>query len=95
MALCDIHVPLAGAFLDYLEAERGVSVRTRNVRLTAVRSLFHFAAYRHPEQGAVIQRVLATPPSAPARGIVNYLTEEEMEALLAAPDRSRWIGQRD
>ena len=48
MALCDIDAPLVGAFLDYLEAERGVSVRTRNARLTAVRSLFHFAAYRHP-----------------------------------------------
>jgi len=95
MALCDIDAPLVGAFLNYLEAERGVSVRTRNARLTAVRSLFHFAAYRHPEQGAVIQRVLAIPPKRTRRGIVSYLTEEEIEALLAAPDRSRWIGRRD
>jgi len=95
MAIEEIDAPLVGAFLDHLETDRGVSIRTRNARLTAIRSLLHFAAYRHPEQSAVIQRVLAIPPKRTRKGLVSYLTEEEMNALMAAPDRSTWIGRRD
>jgi integrase/recombinase XerD len=93
--LDDLDAPLIGAFLNHLETERGVSVRTRNARLTAIRSLFGFAAYRHPEHAAVIQRVLAIPPKRTDRAVVTYLTEAEMQALLAAPDRSTAIGRRD
>lgn len=91
----DLDAPLIGAFLNYLEAERAVSVRTRNARLTAIRSLFRFAAYRHPEHAAVIQRVLAIPAKRTDRALVTYLTEEEMQALLAAPDHSTRLGRRD
>jgi site-specific recombinase XerD len=95
LTLIDLDAALIGAFLNHLEAERGASVRTRNARLTAIRSLFHFAAYRHPEHAALIQRVLAIPPKRTAKALVTYLTEAEAEALLAAPDRSTWIGRRD
>jgi site-specific recombinase XerC len=54
--------PLIVAFLDHLESARGNSARTRNLRLTAIRSLFSYAALRHPEHAAVIARVLAIPP---------------------------------
>jgi integrase/recombinase XerD len=91
----DLDAPLIGAFLNHLEAERGVSVRTRNARLTAIRSLFGFAAYRHPEHAAVIQRVLSIPPKRTDRALVTYLTETETKALLAAPDRATRIGRRD
>ena len=91
----DLDAPLIGAFLNHLESERAVSVRTRNARLTAIRSLFGFAAYRHPEHAAVIQRVLAIPPKRTDRALVTYLNEEEMHALLAAPDRATRIGRRD
>ena len=93
--LVDLDAPLIGAFLNHLEAERGVAVRTRNARLTAVRSLFRFAAYRHPEHAGTIQRVLAIPPKRTDRALVTYLTEQEMAALLAAPDRVTRIGRRD
>ena len=93
--LDDLDAPLIGAFLNYLEAERGVGVRTRNARLTAIRSLFGFAAYRHPEHAAVIQRVLAIPPKRTDRALVTYLPDVEMRALLAAPDRSTPLGRRD
>jgi site-specific recombinase XerD len=93
--LDELDAPLIGAFLTHIEAERGASVRTRNARLTAIRSLFGFAAYRHPEHAAVIQRVLAIPPKRTDRAVVTYLTEPEMHALLAAPDRSTRIGRRD
>src|SRR5439155_18028819 len=83
------------AFLTHLEAERGASVRTRNARLAAVRSLLRFAAYRHPEHAALIQRVLAIPSKRSDRALVTYLTEDEMQALVASVDCFTWIGRRD
>lgn len=91
----DLDAPLIGAFLDYLEHERGNSVRTRNARLAAVRSLFRYAALRHPEHAATIQRVLAIPPKRFERALITFLTEPEIDALLAAPDRRTWTGRRD
>jgi len=82
-------------FLDHLEHDRGNSPRTRNARLAAIHSMFRFAALRHPEHAALIARVLAVPAKRFERAIVSYLTAEEVEALLATPDRSRWIGRRD
>lgn len=93
--LADLDAPLIGAFLTDLEAGRGVSVRTRNARLSAIRSLFQFAAFRHPEHAALIQRVLAIPPKRGDKALVTFLTEPEVNALLGAPDRSTWIGRRD
>ena len=95
LALEDLDAALIGAFLNHLEAERRVSVRTRNARLTAIRALFHFAAYRHPEHAGLIQRVLAIPPKRTDKALVTYLNEAEAEALLAAPDRTTRIGRRD
>lgn len=95
LTIGDLDAALIGAFLNHLETERGVSVRTRNARLTAIRSLFHFAAYRHPEHAALIQRVLAIPPKRTDKRLVTYLNEEETEALLAAPDQSTRLGRRD
>lgn len=95
LMISQLDAPLIGAFLDHLEAERGNSVRTRNARLAAIHSLFRYAALRHPEDAAVIQRVLAIPPKRFNRAIVTYLTEPEINALLAAPNRNTWTGRRD
>lgn len=91
----DLDAATISAFLDYLERERHNSVRTRNVRLTAIRSLFSYAALRHPEHAALIQRVLAIPPKRFDKRTVNFLNAVEIDALLAAPDPSRWEGRRD
>jgi integrase/recombinase XerD len=93
--LDDIDVPLVCAFLDHLEHERSNSVRTRNARLAAIHSLFGYAAVRHPEHAATIARVLAILPKRFERAIVAFLSEPEVEALLAAPDRTSWTGRRD
>ena len=91
----DLDAPLIAAFLDHLEHDRRNSPRTRNARLSAIHSMFRFAALEHPEHAAVIARVLAVPTKRYDRTIISYLTAEEVDALLAAPDRSRWIGRRD
>jgi len=93
--IADLDAPLIGAFLDHLEAERGNSVRTRNARLAAIRSLFRYAALRHPEHAESIGRVLAIPPKRFARSLVTFLTEQEVDALLAVADRTTWTGRRD
>jgi integrase/recombinase XerD len=91
----DLDAPLIGSFLDYLERKRENGVRTRNARLAAIRSLFRYAALRHPEHAGVIARVLAIPPKRFERRLVTFLTEPEIDALLATPDRSTWTGRRD
>ena len=91
----DLDAPLIGAFLDHLEHERGNQIRTRNNRLAAIHSMFGYAALRHPEHAATIQRVLAIPAKRCVRNLVTWLTEVEVDALLAAPDRTTWAGRRD
>lgn len=95
LEVADLDAPLIGAFLEHLETERGNSARTRNARLAAIHSLFRYAALRHPEDAAVIQRVLAIPAKRFGSSVVTYFTEEEIEALLAAVDRGTWTGRRD
>lgn len=95
LQLEDLDAPLISAFLEHLEIQRHNSVRTRNARLAAVHSLFRFAALHHPEHAGLIARVLAIPPKRADKPLVTFITDPEVEALLAAPDRSRWIGRRD
>jgi len=91
----DLDAPLISSFLDHLERDRNNGPRTRNARLVAMRSLFRFAAIRHPEHAATIERVLAIPAKRFERRLVTFLDEKELAALLAAPDRHSWTGRRD
>jgi integrase/recombinase XerD len=95
LELVDLDAALIGAFLDHLERDRHNSVRTRNLRLVAVHSLFRFAALREPQHAQLIQRVLAIPQKRFERAIVTFLNRDEIEAILACPDRSTWMGRRD
>ncbi len=95
LELTQLDAPTVGAFLEHLETERGNSVRTRNVRLGAVRSFFNYCALRHPEHAALIARVLAIPPKRSQRRIVTFLNPQEVKALLSSPDRTTWAGRRD
>ena len=90
-----IDAALITAFLDDLETSRNVSVRTRNLRLTAIHSFFRYAAFELPTHGAQIQRVLAIPGKRFTRKQVRFLNREEVDALLAAPDTGSWSGRRD
>lgn len=91
----ELDEPVITAFLEHLQHERHNSPRTRNLRLTAIRSLFNYAALRHPEHAAVIARVLSVPPARFQQPTVTFLTGKECQALLDAPDPDRWEGRRD
>lgn len=82
-------------FLDHLEDERGNGARTRNARLTAIRSVLGRALPDHPEHAATITQVLAIPPKRTVRKVIEFLTANEVDALLAAPDPTTWTGRRD
>jgi site-specific recombinase XerD len=91
----DLDAPVIAAFLTHLERDRLNTVRTRNNRLAAIHSMFRYAALRHPEHAASIQRVLAIPARRFERDIVTYLTDAEVHVLLSACDTTTWIGRRD
>jgi len=91
----DIDAPLIGAFLDDLQERRGIGARSRNLRLTAIRSFFGYAAYELPERAEHIQRVLAIPAKRYPHEQVHYLDRQEIDTLLAAPDHNTWSGRRD
>jgi site-specific recombinase XerD len=95
LMLEDVHAPLVAAFLDDLEAKRGISARTRNLRLTAIHSFFRYVAFEAPANAAQTQRVLAIPAKRFTRTLVSFLRRPEVDALLAAPDQQAWSGRRD
>ncbi len=95
LTLDDLDAPLVLVFLDHLETQRGNCPRTRNLRLTAIRSFMRYASVRDPAALPVAQRVLAIPVKRFDRPALEFLSRQEVKALLDAPDRSTWSGQRD
>jgi site-specific recombinase XerD len=95
LALDDLDASLVGTFLEDLEKRRRNGARSRNLRLTAIRSFFRYASLEAPAQSGIIQRVLAIPNQRQPRALVAFLTRPEIEALLAAPNRATWLGRRD
>jgi integrase/recombinase XerD len=95
LTLEDLDAPFISAFLEDLETNRSASTRTRNLRLTAIRSFFRFVSFEEPAYSAHIQRVLAIPSKRCDKREVNFLTRSEIEAILAAPDQTTWFGRRD
>jgi site-specific recombinase XerD len=95
LALTDLDPSLIGAFLDELERDRGNGARSRNLRLTAIRSFYRYAAYEEPTQSGLIQRILTMPAKRYEKKLIGFLTRPEIEAVLAAPDLRTWAGRRD
>ena len=91
----DLDAVTITGFLDHLEHDRRNTARTRNLRLTAIRSLFSYASLQHPEHAELIRRVLAIPPKRFDRPEIRFLTQPQLAVLLAAPDPARWEGRRD
>lgn len=95
LLLEDLEASFLGEFLKHLELERFNCTRTRNTRLSALHAFFRYVALSEPALAHDCQRVLAIPAKRYDRGPVEFLTEEETAALVAAPDPRKWIGRRD
>ena len=95
LRITDMDVSAVLAFLEHVEEHRGNSVRSRNIRLSAIRSFFRVVALRDPESLGLTTRILAIPMKRQDKKLVGYLTREEMDAILATPDRTQWLGRRD
>jgi site-specific recombinase XerD len=95
LTLEDLTPSFIGSFLDHLEKDRANTARTRNVRLAALHSFFKFAALEEPRCIALAQRILTIPNKRFKRKPIEFLTEDEIEALVAAPDQGSWAGCRD
>lgn len=91
----EIDAPIIASFLEKLETDRNISARSRNLRLTAIKSFFRYAALEMPANSGQIQRVLAIPGKRHERTLIHFLTQPEIKALLAAPDQTTWAGRRD
>jgi site-specific recombinase XerD len=95
LSLTDLDASFIGDFLDHLEKARGNDARSRNTRLAAIHSFFHHVSFQEPACADQCRRILAIPSKRYERRLIEYLTAEEIDALLAAPDRTTWIGRRD
>lgn len=95
LSLEQIDAPLIAAFLEDMQTKRGIGASSRNLRLTAIRSFFRYASFEMPTHGAQIQRVLAIPNKRCTRAQIGFLTREETDAILGAPDLSTRSGRRD
>lgn len=95
LALDDLNATLILGFLDHLERDRSNSVRSRNARLSAIRSFLKYAAHQDLTALATIEHSLAIPTKRHDKAVLGFLTRPEMEAIIAAPDRRSWVGQRD
>lgn len=95
LRLGDLDASVVLSFLDHLESQRGNSVRSRNLRLSAIRSFFRWIALREPQSAGLVTRVMAIPIKREDKKLVGYLSREEIDAIIAAPDQSHWSGRRD
>lgn len=95
LSLEDLSAPLILAFLSHLEKERHNCVRSRNARFAAIRAFMHYVGLREPSLLALTQPILAIPLKRFERPLVGFLSREQMEAVLAAPNLNTWSGQRD
>ena len=83
------------AFLDGLENNRHNAITSRNLRLTAIRSFFRMVALREPAAVGLATRIVAIPMKRTDTKVRDYVTREEMDAVLASLDRTQWCGRRD
>ena len=95
LQIADIDADLVAHFLTDLETTRGDAARSRNTRLAAIRSFYKYVAVNEPQLLHHCQRVMAMPAKRHVKRAIDYLSREEIEAVIAAPDLSTWHGRRD
>jgi site-specific recombinase XerD len=95
LKVADIDADLVSAFLADIESTRGNGARSRNARLSAIRSFCKYVAVNEPQLLHHCQRILAMPSKRHEKRTIDYLTRAEIEAVIAAPDLATWYGRRD
>ena len=95
ICLSDVDATSILSFLEFLEKERGNSIRSRNARLAAIRSFMHYVAMNAPPALLLSQQILAIPMKRFEKPLLEFLSLEEIQALLKAPDPKSWFGRRD
>jgi site-specific recombinase XerD len=95
LTVADLDAAFLGDFLDHLERERKNSARSRNARLAALHAFFRYVALTEPAHALHCQRVLAIPSKRFERGVVEFLDDQQIEALLGTPSPITWLGRRD
>lgn len=95
LAIEHLDAPLVLRFLEHLETERHNSPRTRNARLAAIKSFFHFVEYRLPSCLEQARSIQAIPVKETDEALIGYLSREEIQALIDAPDLNGRDGLRD
>ena len=95
LMLTDLNADLICEFLTHLIKTRKISARSRNLRLSAIKSFFNYVSFQEPARAEFIGRILAIPASKFIRKQVHFLTAEESDALLNSPDLKTWVGRRD
>ena len=95
LVLTDLNADFICKFLTDCVENRSLSARTRNARLTVIKSFFHYVSFQEPGKSEFIGRILAIPKSKVVRKQVHFLTTEELDALLKVLDLATWVGHRD
>jgi site-specific recombinase XerD len=95
LALKDLSAETIMDFLNDLQESRHNGVDTRNARLAALRCFVRYLLWVEPTFAGDLQRVLAIPVKRTTRPMLDFLTREEMQAILDAPDEATWSGKRD
>ena len=95
LAVTDLSADQVRQFLNDVEQERRCGIATRNQRLAAIHALARFIGLHAPELVEWCGQVRAVPFKKAPRAPVTYLEKAEMDAVLAAPDRSTAQGRRD
>lgn len=90
-----LDAPMVLAFLEYLERERGNSARSRNARLAAIHAFFHYLEYKLVSCIEQARQIRAVPVKKTDHALIDYLTRDELQALLDAPDPRTVSGVRD
>jgi len=83
------------SFLTHRQKKNGNSAATRNQRLATIHSLIRFAARQTPELLELATQVQNIPLRRVAQKPMPYLEKEEIDTLLATPDRQCSLGRRD
>lgn len=95
LSIEDLDTQLILDFLDHLERQRKNSIRSRNARFAAIRSFIQYVGFKEPASLALTHGVLGIPMKRFDRRQVGFLTRDHIQAIIAAPDTSTWLGRRD